>query len=75
MFLTLKTLGEQDDLAYKFIKEHEDNQYLKDISHLPIETIQKRIFDKFIGDIQEENLSLYLRKKEDFKVNGVKFKF
>lgn len=75
LFLTLKTLGEQEDLAHKFLKEHEENQHLKDISHLPIEIIQKRIFDKFIGDIQEENLSLYLKKKEDFKVNGVKFKF
>lgn len=75
LFLTLKTLGEQEDLAQRFIKDNQENEYLKDISHLPIEAIQKRIFDKFMDNIQEENLSLYLKKKENFKENGVKFKF
>lgn len=75
LFLTLKTLGEQEDLAHKFIKDNQENEHLKELSHLPIEAIQKAIFDKFVDHIQNENLSLYLKKKENLKENGVKFKF
>lgn len=75
LFLTLKTLGEHDELAYQFIQQNKENQHLKDISHLPLEAIQKNIFDKFVDYVQTENLSLYLKKKESLKQSGIKFKF
>lgn len=75
LFLTLKTLGEAEDLAQQFIHENRQNEHLKDISHLSIEVIQKAIFDKFFNHVQNENISMYLKQKENFKKNGVKFKF
>lgn len=75
LLLALKSLGEQEYFAKQFIEENQTNDYLKGISHLPIDIIQKRIFQQFVNNVQEENLSLYLIKKEQLKNMGVKFKF
>lgn len=75
LFVALKTLGENDSVAENFIKENKNHELIKDISHLSIIDIQKNIFDKFLNHLNQNNLSQYLKQKENLKKNGINFKF